>query len=315
MNPEDVRKLIGGYATGSLSEAERKLLFEAALKDDELFDEIAGEQVLKEILEEPGARQRLLSALGTDAKSVKAPWWSRSWPWMGGAVTVAVAIIIVVALRTPVPQPPPQEIAQVLKSAEPVAAPAPPPPPTPAAPTPQALRKVAPGPPAPAALADAPKSSVDAIEEARSDKAQVQAAAPAPPPPAPRVARQEVGAVSEFAARGGRAEALSANIVSVFGFNYAVRADRVLEIIPSSPGFLSVADGTNVLRPSGLAPAGMPVRVQIPAGTMSVTIGFYAVQGITGAAVRRDEASGTVTDQDPPNGRISIQLFLTPAPQ
>src|SRR5205814_7159587 len=98
MNPEDVRKLIGGYATGSLSEAERKLLFEAALKDDELFDEIAGEQVLKEILEEPGARQRLLSALGTpgsEAKVVQAPWWSRSWPWMGGAVTIAVAIIIV----------------------------------------------------------------------------------------------------------------------------------------------------------------------------------------------------------------------------
>src|SRR5881394_4015759 len=154
MNPEDVRKLIGGYATGSLSEAERKLLFEAALKDDELFDEIAGEQVLKEILEEPGARQRLLSALGTEQKSLQAPWWSRSWPWMGGAVTVAVAIIIVVALRTPPPQPTP-EIAQVLKSAEPVASPVPPPPPAPAAPAPKALRKVA----RPPALADAPKPS------------------------------------------------------------------------------------------------------------------------------------------------------------
>ena len=299
MNPEDVRKLIGGYATGSLSEAERKALFDAALDDQELFDELAGEQVLKEILEEPGARQRLLSTLG--AKSIQAPWWSKPWLWMGAAVTVAVAIIIVVAQRTPLPQPT-QEIAQVLKSAEPVAAPAPPPPAAPVAP--KALRKVAP-----------PAPSVDAIAEARADKAEAQPLADAPPPPAPQQQRVALGAVREFAARGGRAEALSANIVSVFGFNYTVRADGVLEIIPSSPGFLSVADGTNVLRPSGLAPAGMPVRVQIPAGTMSVTIGFYAVQGITSAALRRDEASGTVTDQNPPNGRISIQVFLTPATQ
>ena len=292
MNPEDVRKLIGGYATGSLSEAERKALFDAALADQELFDELAGEQVLKEILEEPGARQRLLSALGAEAKSVQAPWWSKPWPWMGGAVTVAVAIIIVVALRTPVPQPQPQEIAQVPKAAETVAAPAPPPPP-PAAP--KALRKIAP--PAPVPVAPAPL--VDAIAEARADKAEAQ----------PQARRQAVGAVSEFAARG------AANIVSVFGFNYTVGADGVLEIVPSSPGFLSVADGTNVLLPSGLVPAGMPVRVQIPAGTMSLTIGFYAVQGISSTAVRRDELSGTVTDQDPPNGRIAIQLFLTPGTQ
>jgi len=302
MNPEDVRKLIGGYATGSLSEAERKLLFDAALKDQELFDELAGEQVLKEILDEPGARQRLLSALGTlgaEQKSVQAPWWSRSWPWMGAAVTMAVAIIIVVAQRTPVSQPPPQQIAQVLKSTEPVAPPPPPPPPAPA--TPKALRKVAPPPP-----------SVDAIAEVRADKVEPQAPADAPPPPA--AAPRALGAAAGFAA-GGRAEALAANIVSGFGFNYTVRGDGMLEIIPSSPGFLSVADGDTVLRPNGPVPAGMPVRVQIPAGTMSVTIGFYAVQGITGMPVRRDETSGTVTDQDPPNRRISIQLFLTPGTQ
>jgi hypothetical protein len=309
MNPEDVRKLIGGYATGSLSEAERKLLFEAALNDEDLFDELAGEQVLREILEEPGARQRLLSALGAQQKSINAPWWSRPWPWMGAAVTVAVVIIMVVAQRTPVP--PPQEIAQVLKSTEPVASPPPPPPPAPRpAAAPQALRKVAPVPPAPQA---AEKTPVDAIAEARADKAAPQPLADAPPPPPPPAARA-FGAAAGFA-KGGRAEALAANLVSVFGFNYPVRADGVLEIIPSSPGFLSVADGDSVLRPNGSVPAGMPVRVQLPAGTMSVTIGFYAVQGITGMPVRRDDLSGTVTDQDPPNRRISIQLFLTPGTQ
>jgi hypothetical protein len=299
MNPEDVRKLIGGYATGSLSEAERKLLLEAALQDDELFDELAGEQVLKEILEEPGARQRLLSALGAEPKPIQAPWWSRPWPWMGAAVSIAVTIIIVVAQRTP-PPPPPQEVAQVLTAERLQEAPAPPPPVP-------IQRKVPPPPQAPPAA----KPSVDAIAEERADKVAPQALADAaPPPPAPRA----LGAAAGFAA-GGRAEAMAARIVSVFGFNYTVRTDAVLEIAPLSPGFLSVAAGTNVLLPTGLVPAGMPVRVPIPAGTMSLTIGFYAVQGTTGMPVRRDELSGTVTDQDPPNGRISIQLFLTPATQ
>jgi len=299
MNPEDVRKLIGGYATGSLSEAERKLLFDAALDDQELFDELAGEQVLKEMLDEPGARQRLLSALGAEQESIKAPWWSRSWPWMGAAVTVAVAIIMVVAQRT-VP-PPPEEIARVQTSERLETSP-PPPPPAPAAPAPKALRKVPP-----------PASSVDAIEEARADKAEPQALADAPPP-APEAARRAAGAVAGFA-KGGRAESFAANAISAFGFNYTVRADGMLEIAPLSPGFLSVADGASVLRPSGLVAPGTPVRIQIPAGTMSLTIGFYAVLGIASTAVRRDETSGTVTDQDPPNGRIAIQLSLTPGTQ
>ena len=48
MTRDEIRGLIGGYATGSLSEAERRTLFEAALDDQELFDELAREQALKE---------------------------------------------------------------------------------------------------------------------------------------------------------------------------------------------------------------------------------------------------------------------------
>jgi hypothetical protein len=44
-------------------------------------------------------------------------------------------------------------------------------------------------------------------------------------------------------------------------------------------------------------------------------IAFSSMSGITGSPVRRDGTLGTVTDQDPPNGRILIQLFLTPATQ
>ena len=114
MTPDDARKLLGGYATGSLTEAERKALFEAALEDQELFDELAGEQVLKEVLDEPGARQRLLAALEPPRKH-------RAWLWVPAAATVAIAVVIgvVISQRTPPPEPP-QQIAQVLKSPEPV---------------------------------------------------------------------------------------------------------------------------------------------------------------------------------------------------
>ena len=52
MNRDDMRKLLGGYATGTLTDAERKALFEAAMEDQTLFDAIADEGVLKELLDE-----------------------------------------------------------------------------------------------------------------------------------------------------------------------------------------------------------------------------------------------------------------------
>lgn len=290
MTRDEARKLLGGYATGSLTEAEQAALYAAALEDQDLFEELAGEQELKEILEEPGARERLLRAL--DREPALA-WWSRPWPWTAAAVTVAIAIIIVVVQRTP--PPPPQKIAQVVKPAEPVAAP---PPPAPAAP---AKRKAAPAP----VKAAPPAPSVDAIAEVRADKAE--------PQPLPRPAA--VGGVSAFAPAARQAEPLAINAVRQFALSYTVRADGVLEIVPAAQGFLSVMAGTSSLFPSTAVPAGMPVRVQIPAAATSLSIGFYAVQGAATAPVRLDQTSGTVTDQDAPNGKILIQLSLTPRTQ
>ena len=113
MTPDEARKLLSGYATGSLTELERKLLFDAALEDQDLFDELAGEQGLKEVLDEPGARQRLLAAL--ESGPHRAVWWMRPWPWAAATATLAVVIGFVVFNRTPRPVPP-QQIAQVLKS-------------------------------------------------------------------------------------------------------------------------------------------------------------------------------------------------------
>src|SRR5689334_13015221 len=112
MSKDEARKLIGGYATGSLTEAERTALFQAALEDQELFDELAGEQSLKEVLDEPGARQRLIAVL-------EPPRRHRVWVWATASATVAVAIVIgLVVSRRTVPPEPPQQVAQVLKSPE-----------------------------------------------------------------------------------------------------------------------------------------------------------------------------------------------------
>jgi len=278
MTPDEARRLIGGYATGSLTEAERRVLFEAALQDQELFDELAGEQVLKEVLEEPGARQRLMVAL-------EPPRRHRGWLWAGAAATAAIAVVIgiVVSQRTP---PPPQQIAQVLKSPEPVTEPVAPPVPV----SPPARQKVAPAPP-PAPPAELKKEE-DATLAEQVD--QLQEAKP----------QAAAGAIRQFAA---------ARAVSVFAFNYSVGADGFLMITPGAPGFLAVTASDAGIFPSTAVSAGTAVRISIPSDATSLVISFSRTQDVTGTPVRRDAVSGMVGDQDPPNGKILIQLFLTPA--
>jgi len=260
-----------------------------------MFDELAGEQVLKEVLDEPGARQRLIAAL--------EPPRHRAWLWVTAAATLAVAVVIgtVVSIRTP---PPPQQIAQVTKSPEPVAPPVVPETPAPA----PVRRQVAPVPvpaPAPAPPAELKK------EEALADQLQ-----PAKPE-AEAAARG--GAVGGFGgarpAAAVRAENLVAKVASGFAFNYAVRADGFLQIVPLAPGFLAATANDAVIFPSGAVSAGTPVRIPIPPDAPSLTIVFSRMPGAIGTPVRRDESSGTVTDQDPPNGRIIVELFLKPATQ
>ena len=63
MNPDDVKRLMGGYATGTLTPAEQKALFEAALEDQELFNALAREQTLREALDDPAVRHELIERL------------------------------------------------------------------------------------------------------------------------------------------------------------------------------------------------------------------------------------------------------------
>ncbi|MEP6963224.1 MAG: hypothetical protein ABI995_14175, partial [Acidobacteriota bacterium] len=103
MRRDEARKLMGGYATGSLTDVECALLFEAALDDQELFDELAGEQSLKELLDSPGAKDRLLAGL-RPVREVKPAWWAQPWPWAAAAgLSVAAALVWVMLPRAEAP--------------------------------------------------------------------------------------------------------------------------------------------------------------------------------------------------------------------
>jgi len=285
MSRDEARKLLGGYATGSLSEAERTALFQAALEDQDLFDELAGEQVLKEVLDEPGVRERLLTALEPPRRH---PAWL--WAVATAAATIAIVVGVLVSQRTP---PPPQQIAQVLKSPEPTATPVTP---SPAAPAPAPLRRKAAPAPLPGPPAELKKeenaTGVDQIQEVK-------------PQAASRALR--VNGVPQ-------ASEAAAIAPLVFAFNYSVGADGSLEITPTVSGFLSVTASDAVVFPSTVVGVST-LRIAIPPGATSLVIAYSRTQGITGMPVRRDALSGIVRDQDPPNGRILIQLFLTPAPR
>ena len=87
MKFEDPEKLLGGYATDTLNEAERKALFEAALANQDLFNSLADEEALRELLSDARCRRQLLSLL----KPRKEPVWRRLAAWLGRPSSWAVA--------------------------------------------------------------------------------------------------------------------------------------------------------------------------------------------------------------------------------
>lgn len=110
MTREEARKLLGGYAAGALTPAEQSALFEAALPDQELFDELAREQPLKEALDDPRLRAEVLGALTAERR----PRWTWAVAGAGALAVAAIAFVFVANIDRQVA--PPVEIA---KTAEP----------------------------------------------------------------------------------------------------------------------------------------------------------------------------------------------------
>jgi len=168
MNRTEAWKLLGGHATGTLTEAERRTLYAAALAHQDLFDALADEEALRELLADPAARAQLLTALALPAAPRIVPFWRRP-ELIGAAAGLMVAATAGLAvLRSPetaaarMTQAEPQAPADKAAGTSPAApAPAQAPPPAPAA------RKVAPkeaaGPPV---LREAPAPSPAAVPEA-----------------------------------------------------------------------------------------------------------------------------------------------------
>jgi hypothetical protein len=133
MSREEVHKLLGGYATGTLTAEEQQALFEAALEDQELFDTLAREQGLRDLLRDPSAKAELLAALDEPAPRGILAWLRR--PMVAGLAMAGVAALAVVVWQGS-RKPAPVLIAEVKQMEAPqAAAPVVPAPPTaPAAP-------------------------------------------------------------------------------------------------------------------------------------------------------------------------------------
>jgi len=112
MDPAKARELLGGYATGSLSDAEKQALYEAALHDQELFEDLATEDELRELLEQPGVKAELLKEL-----QPREGVWTRFWSWLrtpGGwsagaalaaAAVLGVTLVWIVMVRSAIDEP------------------------------------------------------------------------------------------------------------------------------------------------------------------------------------------------------------------
>ncbi len=100
MKPAKAERLLGGYATGTLTETERKALFEAALNHQAIFDALMDEEALRELLSDPEAKAQLLAALAA-ARPKPVPFW-RHPGLLGAAASLLVASLAGLAyLRNP----------------------------------------------------------------------------------------------------------------------------------------------------------------------------------------------------------------------
>ena len=98
----ELEKLLGGFASDTLTAGEKQQLYKVALTDQQLFNALADEQALKELLTDPVVRRRLLQAL--QATRDERTGGSRSWldwfrrpsglAWAGGLAGAVLAVVL-----------------------------------------------------------------------------------------------------------------------------------------------------------------------------------------------------------------------------
>src|SRR5207247_3700035 len=118
MTGDEIRKLLGGYATGTLTAEEQQALFAAALEDQELFDALVREQSLRDLLRDPGARAQLAAALDSPPEHGQAGFWQ--WlrrPLEIGSAMAGVAALAVLMVWQSTQAPRPTMVAEVRRPA------------------------------------------------------------------------------------------------------------------------------------------------------------------------------------------------------
>lgn len=252
----DPAKLLGGHATGTLTEAERKALYAAALERQDLFGALMDEEALRELLADPGAKARLLGALAPTAAPKVVPLWRRTGV-LGAAAGLLMASLAGLAyLRSP-------------DKAAPASTPAPTPAPTPAA--------------APAPDRQAP------IEKAKEAPAPaptpVPAEAPAAPPPPASQQAAAPAAVAAVLADASREQALESRRAEARD-NLAKKAEAprpaaaavVVEVVATGA---STAKTTKRDLP---APEGAALAPGVVSGVVGGVVGGVAGGVVGGAA-------------------------------
>jgi hypothetical protein len=285
---DEIRKLLGGYASGTLTEEERAQLYQAALDDPAVFEVMADEQPLRDLLEDSSHRAELLAAVQHRPFSMAASlrdWFERPKSKVLVALGVVALVAIGVKQMTELHEgSQPRQVAQVLRPPEPAPR---------VEPQQPAVPETAPVTPAPA-----PK---------RKAAAPAAASAPfrdeAPPPPPPTAARS-VSAVPK------PVEVLTWTVQHESG-TARVRIESTEE------GTLLARQGGEVLYAGAIAP-GIPVAFERPISAAPVDVEFApgvaqpgpvgVVGGVPNAAVsalRSTEMSIAATSR---STRIRIDL-------
>ncbi len=102
MSEHELDKLLGGFAADTLTTEEKQTLYAAALQDQQLFNAIADEQALKELLADPVVRRRLLASLqqkstsGAGGSLSRLDWFRRpaGLAFAGGLAATALAVVL-----------------------------------------------------------------------------------------------------------------------------------------------------------------------------------------------------------------------------
>lgn len=332
MIPDHIQRLISGYATGTLSEKQRKLLFEAALEDQELFDELARDQALKELLDTPGVKQRLIESIDVRPQD---HWWAHPLPWAlgGSAMAISAGLMALVFLTPSGSKPVPSNPTEVSENRPQLTVEAPPP--APQAAQPGSQKATLPGTATAPKLQNEPKTKQPSGAEPRAGtrggpgdqsnavdqqaEQQKSVAGLAPPSPVPTASAAPPSAPSP-AIRASLA-ARAAVAPGRFFFDYTIH-DGVLRIIPGSDGYLLVRalvgpidrlvlSTAHVVRPT-------PAELRIPDGANAMVILFStrpvqedSTDDLADRASPRTGVSGTVEDPRPSlNSRLEVRINL-----